>query len=864
MKKSLILFCLMLQFWSLAADGYYSKHIGIDNGLSQSAITAMAYDSRGSFWIGTRFGLNEYRNGRLRTFLDDGTSRIEGTYIYLLHCDAQGDLWASTDKGLFRYDAHTDSFAMISESTVTAAVDTDSGTWFGSHFGLKFYSGQTGRLEGEDTDIYSDYQQLFFHGGDLYALDKKNGLVRYVDGTEEVVPFPELEGNTVMASALDGGILYLSLLNFGLIGYDLDERRVVFRQRGGEGGLPQEPLLALMVVEDKLWMGFDGASVWIMDTGSRHLEPLRLQPAQSGGHIPLSVTSLYDDPHGNVWIGSVRFGITGLKRSPIKSFSLTDADPAAENVIISLCSSVDGSIYLGTDGSGIWKYTQAGGLSFFSGNDGLKVTSIADFDDRTLCIATYNRGFFLIDRASGGLRPFTLVDEKTNAIECFSSNSPTIHRLADGRILFLAVDAYIYSPLTRRFEVLTDESGGDGMELVVIGSAGNGTLYAYTGTGLFTINTESKTVNVLFRSTVDSGSVNTAVYHGGLIWFGSNYGLFSFDPRSGNVRKVESGLFSRVSRLESNGSDILWIAANNSLFLSRNGVMEMTGENRGVPANEILSSTCAPDGTVFLGGTAGLVEIGADCFFSVDENKTLELQDEASRSIRVPYNYTSLQINVNLAGADPFERVLYRYSVSGASELTIESFEQSISLPALKPGRYNVKASYLKSDGTWSTPQSLSELRVKQPWFASTGMIMIYVLMSVLLIAFLIDWISRKRINALEAELRARDAVFTGKVEAFIDEHLADTQLSVADLANHMAMSRATLYYKMNSAFGKGVAEVIEEKRMAKAEDLLSNSSFSVLDISEKVGYSTSRYFSTRFKLLHDGLTPLKYRQLHR
>lgn len=864
MKKSLILFSLLLQYWSLAADGYYCKHIGIDNGLSQSAITAMAYDSRGSLWIGTRFGLNEYRNGRLRTFLDDGTSRLEGTYIYLIHCDTCGNLWTSTDKGLFRYDTHTDTFTLISESTVTAAVDTRTGIWFGTHFGLKFYSYQTERLSGDDSDTYSDYQELFMHDGHLYALDKKNGLERFADGTSELIPFPELEGNTVMASALDGDILYLSLLNLGLIGYDLEGQQVVFLQRGGEDDLPQEPLLALMAVEDKLWMGFDGASVWIMDTGSRHIEPLRLQPAQSGGHIPLSVTSLYNDPQGNIWIGSVRFGITGLKRSPIKTFSLTDADPSVENVIISLCSSVDGNVYLGTDGSGIWKYTPSEGLSFFGGDNGLKVTSIADFDDKTLCIATYNRGFFLADRTSGRLRPFTLVDEKTNAIECFSSNAPTIHRLADGRILFLAVDSYIYNPHTRRFEILADESGGDGTELVVIGSSGNGTLYAYSGTGLFTIDIDAKSVNVIYRSSVDTGSVNTAVYHGGLIWFGTNYGLFSFDPRSGSVHRVESGLFSRVSRLESNGADILWIAANNSLFLSRNGVMEMTGENRGVPANEILSSTCSTDGTVFLGGTAGLVEIGADCFFSVDENKTLVLQDESSRSLRVPYNYTSLQINVNLAGADPFERVLYRYNVSGTSDLTIESFEQSISLPALKPGRYNVKVSYLKSDGAWSPPQSLSQLRVKQPWYASTLMIMVYVLIGLLLTAFLIDWISRRRINALEAELRARDAVFTGKVESFIEEHLADAQLSVSDLANHMAMSRATLYYKMNSAFGKGVAEVIEEKRMAKAEELLSNSSFSVLDISEKVGYSTSRYFSTRFKLLHDGLTPLKYRQLHR
>ena len=864
MKKSLILFLCILQIWILKADGYYCKHIGIENGLSQSAVTSMAYDDRGALWIGTRFGLNEYMNGRLRTFMDDETSGLDGTYINLLHHDSRGNLWVSTDKGLFRYDPSGDDFVPVNASQATAAADTDGGIWFGTHFGTRFYSHDTGILNGEDTDPYTDYQELFFHDGALYSLDKRNGLERHSEDSVSLIPFPELVNNTVMASAVHENTLYLSILHFGLVAYDLAEQKTLFSLPGGKGGMPQEPLLALMVQDGKLWMGFDGAGVWLMDLQSGLLEPLHLQPAQSGGHIPISVTSLYADPHGNIWIGSVRFGLTGLKKSPIKSFSLTDADPTAENVIISVCPSQDGSVYLGTDGSGIWKYTPSMGLSFFAGDNGLKVTSIAEFDEKTLCIATYNRGFFLADRATARLRPFTLMDERTNALECFGSNAPTIHALPDGRILFLAVNPYLYNPQTRRFRQFTDDTGGDGTELVVIGSSGNGLLYAYSNAGLFSVNTETLSLSLIYRTNVDNGTINTAVYHGGLIWFGTNYGLFSFDPRSGSVSKVESGLFSRVSRLESNGSDILWIAAGNTLFLMRNGAIEMTGENRGVPANEILSSACTPDGTVYLGGTAGLVEIGADCYFSTEENKKVELQDKSSGFLKVPYKYTSLQINVHLAGADPFERVLYRYTISGSSELTTESFEQSLSLPALKPGRYNVKVSYLKSDGTWSVAQNVAQLKVMQPWYASTVMTIVYIVLGILLTAWLIDWMSRKRIRALEEELRTRDTVFAGKVESFIEEHLSDPRLSVSDLANHMAMSRATLYYKMNSSFGKGVAEVIEEKRMAKAEDLLSNSSFPVLDISEKVGYSTSRYFSTRFKLLHGGLTPLKYRQSHR
>ena len=85
--------------------------------------------------------------------------------------------------------------------------------------------------------------------------------------------------------------------------------------------------------------------------------------------------------------------------------------------------------------------------------------------------------------------------------------------------------------------------------------------------------------------------------------------------------------------------------------------------------------------------------------------------------------------------------------------------------------------------------------------------------------------------------------------------------MNVVEIATNMAMSRASLYYKVNAMFGKGVAELIEERRMERAEDLLKNSVMSVLEISEKVGYSTPRYFSTRFKQRHNGVTPLKYRQ---
>lgn len=244
MKKTLFSFILILQFWSLQANSYYCKQISVENGLSQSSVTDVIYDGRGALWIGTRFGLNEYRNGKLRVFMDDGSNRIMGNYIYLLHNDAQGDPWVSTDKGLFRYDSSSDSFSRISENQVTCAVNTESGIWFGAHFGLSFYSYGNDTFTEWASDIYTDYQALYLYRGKLLSLDKKEGpALGYGEETERMDVKELTDGRMIMASALEGDVLYMSILNYGVIGYSLTEKQTVFTLMHGEKGLPREPCL---------------------------------------------------------------------------------------------------------------------------------------------------------------------------------------------------------------------------------------------------------------------------------------------------------------------------------------------------------------------------------------------------------------------------------------------------------------------------------------------------------------------------------------------------------------------------------------------------------------------------------------------
>ena len=154
-------------------------------------------------------------------------------------------------------------------------------------------------------------------------------------------------------------------------------------------------------------------------------------------------------------------------------------------------------------------------------------------------------------------------------------------------------------------------------------------------------------------------------------------------------------------------------------------------------------------------------------------------------------------------------------------------------------------------------------MTVKRPWYTSTLMLIAYLVIIVGLLVLLALYVQKKTREAIQKEMRAKDYQFISKFEKYIEEHLEDNNLNVDEISAALAMSRATLYTKVKSTYDTGIGEYIESKRMERAKQLLAETDLSIAEIADKVGYSTSRYFSTRFKA-KTGDSPLAYRKSHR
>lgn len=94
-----------------------------------------------------------------------------------------------------------------------------------------------------------------------------------------------------------------------------------------------------------------------------------------------------------------------------------------------------------------------------------------------------------------------------------------------------------------------------------------------------------------------------------------------------------------------------------------------------------------------------------------------------------------------------------------------------------------------------------------------------------------------------------------------IEAHLDDTEFNVNIFAREMAMARTNLFAKLKAITGQTPNDFILSIRLKKGALMLRNNpELNITEISDKTGFSSSRYFSKCFKDMYH-VSPLAYRK---
>lgn len=110
-----------------------------------------------------------------------------------------------------------------------------------------------------------------------------------------------------------------------------------------------------------------------------------------------------------------------------------------------------------------------------------------------------------------------------------------------------------------------------------------------------------------------------------------------------------------------------------------------------------------------------------------------------------------------------------------------------------------------------------------------------------------------------ENMLKPEAAEVLTRAITYIDENL-EKDLSIKQISKSINVSKSVLYSKFHTRFNCTIGEYIGKKRVERSVEMLTKTSLSVEEISQKCGFSSASYYTKTFKKLM-GITPLKFKK---
>ncbi len=410
--------------------------------LRRNMVASLAADAQGGLWIGTAEGLTEYRNGRFRAVpqpppgpvlvravltggggvltgtgghgvfgLEGGrweSFGLEGLDVRTLYRDRSGQLWAGTNRGLFRREASGWSRIPVSgggEATVLAVEQDDGGSlWIGSTIGLLRL--RAGSLIPEPVPaplagaIAASLAQD--PGGGLWVGYLHRSLWKLHSGPAVRLRHARLpERASVPALFRDReGSLWI-----GSDGHGLGKlRQVPMRTLAVEERLNDLPARTVLAARDgTIWAGYNGGGLMQLSQSGALLR--RLTSANGLAHD--NIWSLNEDSEGVIWAGAYEGTLHAIRKDRVEIFDARHGVPSS--AILSVRRDRRGEIWLATLRDGVVRLFE-GKRQSITRENGLASNQVrCTFEDRRgrVWIAT-SRGLNILE--NGKLRTFTVRD----------------------------------------------------------------------------------------------------------------------------------------------------------------------------------------------------------------------------------------------------------------------------------------------------------------------------------------------------------------------------------------------------------------------------------------------------------------------
>ncbi|WP_455498779.1 hybrid sensor histidine kinase/response regulator transcription factor [Coprobacter sp.] len=798
----------------LCADDIYFSKLGMTQGLSHPSVMSIYQDESGSFWFGTREGLNCYNQNGMQVFTPEPSNpnSLCGERIRQICGDRNGKVFILTNRGISEYDLKTNNFLTLKENVCTAVSYGYNRLWIAEYNRLFIY---------KDGCIESFFQ--FPSRVNISAVrELKNGClvvgtlssgVYYLDRNKRITQLLPDIGRVSVVYEDSKNDVWIGSYTKGL--YCFQDTRLA--EHYCTAALKEECRLSSDFVRDvcednrgDIWIG-TSLGINRLDEDRQCLEVFDEGERDSRKLSDRSVWSLYKDVQGTIWIGTYYGGVNYFNPE-IKSYNYLDLqypgkEKASAPIVGGIIKDEHENLFLCTEGEGVIYYDvekkQCEQYSINSPrNQYLFKSNIkaAYYDE--------NNHILWLGLHFGGLCKFNVLTREYTIFDEYHYSRDMVGDAASIRVIkpykkdFLLVGThsglYLFDMRTNKFSLFSERLHKYNPFVVDIlfdkkqnlWVAGKGLLYFDVKTGeikeyLYDPKEEtslsSNNMEKLFRDSQDRLWVTTG--GGGLNLYDEKNDYFHrFDQRSCGLKNNYIGNIAESK----NGHLILLHTEGISLFDPRNKKVYNYGVENGFPLSSAYGGDICitSDGQIYLSGIDGVVSFTEKDLKQEYKPFKIELQEllvnnrrivpgdstgilkstlAFTKKIKLKYDQTILSISFISDNYIPSNRCVYEYQMSGLSNqwVKIPPHVYTLNFMHLAEGDYT-----LKIRGKWEGTQQIAcekqlMIHVSPPFFRSWWAYLIYVLVIISLIYIYLSSAKSKLLlkTSLEYEKKEKDRI---------------------------------------------------------------------------------------------------------